>query len=65
MGRKKVDELRALSVEELKKKLAELRKSLVEVRSSEQPGKARSIRRAIARVLTVLREKAKTPSEKS
>ncbi len=58
MGRKKVDELRSLSVEELNAKLSQLRKQLVEVRSSENPGKARSIRREIARVLTILREKA-------
>lgn len=63
----KIKELRALSLEEAKEKLAELRQALAKERATlasgvrpENPGKIRSIRKAIARLLTVIGEKNKS-----
>jgi len=59
----KANELRALSKEELQKKLAELRKSLFDLRMKLRTGRLDSTadigktRKEIARTLTVLREK--------
>ena len=58
--------LREMSDEELNEKLLSLKESLLKERSSvamggapSSPGKMRSIRRQIARVLTVMEEKKK------
>ncbi len=62
----KVKELRKKKQEELKKMLLELRSELMRLMSQkasgvrpENPGRIRSIKRDIARILTVLREKEK------
>ena len=60
----KVQELRPLSKEELQHKVEELRKQLMELnfkrRSGvEKPHLFAQVRKDIARILTVLREKAK------
>lgn len=62
----KVKELRALPLEEARDKLAELQRALAKERASlasgvrpENPGKIRSIRKAIARLLTIITEKTK------
>ena len=58
----KIDEIRALSPEERKKKLEELRMELIKLRlqattgALDNPGKIRAIRKTIARILTVMRE---------
>ncbi len=58
------NELRKLNKEELIKKLDMLRKEMIKVNSKrysgqppENPGKVKEIRRTIARILTILREK--------
>lgn len=59
----KATELRNLSVEELETKLAELKKELFNLRFQsavnqlENPHKITEVKRDIARVLTVIREK--------
>ena len=59
----KATELRTLSVEELETKLAELKKELFNLRFQsavnqlENPHKITEVKRDIARVLTVIREK--------
>ena len=59
----KANEIRSLSVEELDKKLAELKKDLFMLRMQhatnhlDNPIKISNVRRDIARVKTVLREK--------
>ena len=59
----KASDLRQMSEEELVAKLRELRRELFELRFNkelgrlEQPHRFRELRRDIARVLTVLREK--------
>ncbi|MFN3505164.1 MAG: 50S ribosomal protein L29 [Caldimicrobium sp.] len=59
----KAKELRELSLPELKEKLIELRQELFNLRFQksihrlENPMKLRNLRREIARVLTVIREK--------
>lgn len=59
----KAKDLRELSIPELKEKLSKLREELFNLRFQralhrlENPMRIRSIRRDIARVLTVLREK--------
>ncbi len=59
----KVKELRELSLPELKEKLRELRQEIFNLRFQrtihrlENPMKIRNLRRDIARVLTVIREK--------
>jgi large subunit ribosomal protein L29 len=62
----KADEVRSMSLEEARAKLRELRAELARERairrgggSSENPMRARELRRAIARILTVVREKEK------
>ena len=58
----KISEIRALSPEERKKKLEELRTELIRLRlqaatgTLDNPGKIRAIRKTIARILTVIRE---------
>lgn len=58
----KINEIRALSPEERKKKLEELRTELIRLRlqaatgTLDNPGKIRAIRKTIARILTVMRE---------
>ncbi len=59
----KARELRELSIPELKEKLAELREELMNLRFQktihqlENPMRIRQVKRDIARILTVLREK--------
>ena len=59
----KARELRQLSIPELKEKLAELRQELMNLRFQktihqlENPMRIRQVKRDIARVLTVLKEK--------
>ncbi len=59
----KAEELRQLSVPELKEKLRELREELFNLRFQksihqlENPMRIRQVKRDIARVLTVIREK--------
>lgn len=62
----KIKELRKLSADELNKKLSELRlelsKELGNVRMRrpiKNPGKIRELRRSIARILTIKRERSK------
>jgi large subunit ribosomal protein L29 len=61
----KVVELRDLSKQELKEKLEDLKKSLFQMRTQgatgriEKPGRIKQMRRDIARLLTVLKEKEK------
>jgi len=63
LARLRADELRGLEIGELKEKLRELRAELARERaivaagtSTENPMRIRELRRAIARVLTVIRE---------
>ncbi len=66
----KVKELRKLKVEELRKKVDELKMDLLKLRFQqkisglEDPMKIRNTRRQIARVLTVLREKELSEEKK-
>ncbi len=60
----KAEEIRGMSLEEIKNKLRELRAELARERAvrrgggpSDNPMRARELRRAIARILTVAREK--------
>ena len=60
----KVKEARKLNEEELEKRIQELKKELMKLRSqisggsqAENPGKIKAIRRTIARLLTVKKEK--------
>lgn len=61
----RADEIRGMSLEEIRAKLRELRAELARERAvrrggpSENPMRARELRRAIARILTVVREKEK------
>lgn len=63
----KPSELRAMTVEELREKEKELRKELFNLRfrlatgELENPIRIRSVRKDIARVLTVITEKTKNP----
>ncbi len=58
----KINEIRALSPEERKKKLEELRTELIRLRlqaatgTLDNPGKIKAIKKTIARILTVMRE---------
>ncbi len=58
----KASEIRALSPEERKKKLEELRMELIRLKLQaatgvlDNPGKIRAIKRTIARILTIMRE---------
>ena len=59
----KASEIRALSVEELEKKLADLKKDLFNLRLQnatnqlENPSKINDVKKDIARVKTIIREK--------
>ncbi len=61
----KPQDLRALSVGELREKVVFLRKSLFEIREKaigekvEKPSQIRSQRKDIARIMTILKEKEK------
>lgn len=63
----KPSDLRAMTVEELREKEKELRKELFNLRfrlatgELENPMRIRSVRKDIARVLTVITEKTKNP----
>ena len=60
----KVDEIRALSPEEIKSKLTDMREELMKLRFQQVTGqftdtsRLRSLRRDIARMETILRQKA-------
>ena len=59
----KASEIRSLSVEELEKKLADLKKDLFNLRLQnatnqlENPGRINDVKKDIARVKTIIREK--------
>lgn len=64
MARLRAKEIRAMSVEELMEKLRELRAELAKARATaaaggslENPSQIRQLKRTIARILTVIREK--------
>lgn len=63
----KPSDLRAMTVEELREKEKELRKELFNLRfrlatgEIENPMRIRSVRKDIARVLTIITEKTKNP----
>lgn len=65
----KASELRDLSVDELKKRLADERESLANLRFQlstsqlESPIKVRSVRRDIARLLTMIRNKERSAAQ--
>lgn len=65
----KPSELRAMTVEELREKEKELRKELFNLRfrlatgELENPMRIRSVRKDIARVLTIITEKTKNPAQ--
>ncbi len=61
---RKVEELRKMSNEELRKKLKELRMEMLRLNAERfgkktlsNPGKYREIKKTIARILTILRER--------
>jgi len=62
----KAKELRELSIPELKERLAKLREELMNLRFQkaihrlENPMRIRQVRREIARVLTIIREKERS-----
>lgn len=60
----RVDEIRSMSVEEMVEKLKELRAELARARATaaaggslENPARIRELKRAVARVLTIIKEK--------
>ena len=65
----KVDEFRALAVEELGEKLTGLKKNLMELRFQSKTGKLerknsiKSTRRDVARIMTVINEQKRVPLE--
>lgn len=67
---KKASEFRTMTVDELKQEEKSLRKELFNLRFQkvtgeiENPLRIRTVRRDIARLLTVINEKSKTDSEK-
>lgn len=67
----KIREIRELGSEELRKKLDNLRQELLNLRlrrnveQLENPKRFRTVRREIARILTVLKEKGVVDGEKS
>lgn len=69
MAKNILKEIRELTAEELEKKLAKIRRELMELRFQfkaqqlKNPVKLKETRRAIARILTVLKEKE--PEEKN
>ncbi len=66
----KTKEIRALDVEQLNQKEKSLKKELFDLRFQrqmgrvEKPGRFRNLRRDIARILTVLKERAKDGKSK-
>ncbi|RME79450.1 MAG: 50S ribosomal protein L29 [Methanobacteriota archaeon] len=54
--KKKLEQLRELSIEELSAKEQELRKEIIAI-SDAEASKARPIRKQIARIKTIIREK--------
>ncbi|MFH1857995.1 MAG: 50S ribosomal protein L29 [Candidatus Omnitrophota bacterium] len=62
----KPQELRSLTVQELNEKTAMLRKELFDLRGKavtdkiEKPSRIRQVRKEIARILTILKEKEKS-----
>jgi large subunit ribosomal protein L29 len=65
----KAKELRELSIPELKERLAKLREELMNLRFQkaihrlENPMRIRQVRREIARVLTILKEKERSANQ--
>ncbi|MEO2116918.1 MAG: 50S ribosomal protein L29 [Methanocaldococcus sp.] len=66
----RADELRGMSMEELKEKLVELKRELLKERASKvvagapsNPGRMREIKRTIARILTIMNEKKRMASQ--
>jgi large subunit ribosomal protein L29 len=65
----KVKELRELSIPELKERVAKLREELMNLRFQktihrlENPMRIRQVRREIARVLTILKEKERSANQ--
>ena len=62
----RADEIRAMSPEEMAERLKELRAELARARATasaggslENPARIRELRRAIARILTIMKEKQK------
>ena len=69
---KKIDELREQSALELSEKLAVIKAELAKERSlavsgtkSEKPSKIRGLKRAVARILTIINEKKKSENKKT
>jgi large subunit ribosomal protein L29 len=63
----RASEIRDMGMEDLKEKLEELRMELLRERSKatavgvpENPGRVRELRRTIARILTIMKEKEKS-----
>lgn len=72
MARLRADELRGMGIGELKEKLRELRTELARERAAaaagttgENPMKIRELKRAIARVLTVIKEEQSRKERRS
>ncbi len=59
----RADDIRNMDIEQMKEKLRELREELLIARTKlkigglENPGRIRELRRTIARILTIMREK--------
>ncbi|NPA63065.1 MAG: 50S ribosomal protein L29 [Methanococci archaeon] len=65
----RADELRGMSIEELREKMADLKRELLKERASKavagapsNPGRVREIKRTIARILTIMNEKKRNPA---
>jgi len=72
MGKKKLEEFRSQSVEELKEKMLSLKADLAKERAlissgtrAENPGKIKKMRKNIARILTIISQKKKREVKKS
>ena len=67
----KIKDLRALSNEELTKKITEAKKELLELRikkstgSLEKPSRINELRKGIARAMTIIKERELSESEES
>ncbi|CAB3290078.1 50S ribosomal protein L29 [Methanocaldococcus lauensis] len=66
----RANELREMSIDELKEKLIELKRELLKERvsiatsgSPTNPGRLREIKRTIARILTIMNEKKRMASQ--
>ncbi len=66
----RANELREMSIDELKEKLIELKRELFKERvavatsgSPSNPGRMRELRRTIARILTIMNEKKRMASQ--